>query len=43
MGNNIKAIWNLGDPTDSYFDQTEKMNIQKLMIDRLMKEPLQQL
>ena len=31
------------DPTDSYFDQTEKMNIQKLMIDRLMKEPLQQL
>lgn len=27
-------------PQNSYFDQTEEMNIQKLMIERLMKEPL---
>lgn len=30
------------DPKNSYFDHTEEMNIQKLMIERLMKEPLQQ-
>ena len=28
------------DPQNSYFDKTEEMNIQKLMIERLMKEPL---
>ena len=27
-------------PQNSYFDQTEEMNIQKLMIERLMKKPL---
>lgn len=31
------------DPKNSYFDQTEEMNIQKLMIERLMKEPLQEM
>ena len=31
------------DPQNSYFDQTEEMNIQKLMIERLMQEPLHQL
>ena len=28
------------DPQNSYFDLTEEMNIQKLMIERLMQEPL---
>ena len=28
------------DPQNSYFDKTREMNIQKLMIERLMKEPL---
>lgn len=35
------SSWN--NSTNSYFDQTEEMNIQKLMIERLMNQPLQKI